>query len=260
MCELKEVELLKAIAGSYTPGFMQIKLTHSFDGGFANFTDKQVGTFLHEYVHFLQNVSTPWGLYMSMTQYQTMVNTYAFITASTAELELPLKVCTSELTRKWAIINLGNGYYPFAKENCNLCFAIDRSKKIAIHRKLVDIGDKKLPKISLEISFIDGTVRTVDLGAIIINESMAAMYQMLVDPTATHANYDLPYNLLQILCDQEYPNIAKDTKKLISICYISLFSMSPSEVLFDQLDYASANPQMTGEELFFLICQRFKHY
>lgn len=251
MCKLNEIELLKAIAGSYTPGFMQIKLTHSFDGGFANFTNKQIGTFLHEYVHYLQNVSTPWGLYMSMTQYQTMVNTYAFISASSEELELPLKIRTQELNRKWSIINLGNGYYPFAKEDRHLCFAIDRTKKIGIHRTLVDIENKKLPKVSLDISFKDGTTRNIDLGAIIINESMAAMYQMLIDSTANHKDNDLPYNLIQILCEQYYPNIANDPKKLISICYISLFSMSPAEVLFNQLDHAAANPHLSGEELFF---------
>lgn len=33
MKQYNEKEVLKAIAGSYQPGFLQIKLTHSFDGG-----------------------------------------------------------------------------------------------------------------------------------------------------------------------------------------------------------------------------------
>ena len=73
----------------------------------------------------------------------------------------------------------------------------------------------------------------------------------MVDPTATHENNDLPYNLVQMLCEKFFPNIAGDRRKLISICYISLFSMSPAEVLFDQLDYANRHPSVSGEALFF---------
>lgn len=79
---------------------------------------------------------------------------------------------------------------------------------------------------------------------------MAAMYQMMIDPNASHEKYDLPYNLIQILCEQHYPNIAHDRTKLIAICYTSLFSLSPAQVLRDQLDNASENPDVSGLELF----------
>ena len=73
MKQYNEQDVLKAIAGSYQPGFLQIKLTHSFDGGLGRFSQKELGTFLHEYVHFLQNISTPWGLYMSMVSVSAML-------------------------------------------------------------------------------------------------------------------------------------------------------------------------------------------
>lgn len=38
--------------------------------------------------------------------------------------------------------------------------------------------------------------------------------------------------------------------KLIVICYISLFSLSPGEVLIEQLDYANNNTQLSANELF----------
>lgn len=251
MKQYNEQDILKAIAGSYQPGFLQIKLTHSFDGGLGRFSQKELGTFLHEYVHFLQNISTPWGLYMSMVQYQTLAKTFAFIQESSQEIELPLRIREAELDRKWSIIKLGSGYYPFSRADEHLCRKIDRSKDIVVHRTKEQIGSNQFPKITLDISFQDGTMRSIELGAIIINESMAAMYQMMVDPTATHENNDLPYNLVQILCEKKFPNIAGDRRKLISICYISLFSMSPAEVLFDQLDYANRHPSVSGEVLFF---------
>lgn len=251
MKQYNEQDVLKAIAGSYQHGFLQIKLTHSFDGGLARFSQKELGTFLHEYVHFLQNISTPWGLYMSMVQYQKLAKTFAFIQESSQEIELPLLISDAELDRKWSIIKLGSGYYPFSREDEHICRKIDRSKDIVIHRTKEQIGSNQFPQITLDIFFQDGAMRSIELGAVIINESMAAMYQMMVDPTATHENNDLPYNLVQILCEKKFPNIAEDRRKLISICYISLFSMSPAEVLFDQLDYANRHPSISGKALFF---------
>ena len=115
MKQYNEQDVLKAIAGSYQPGFLQIKLTNSFDGGLGGFSQNELGTFLHEYVHFLQNISTPWGLYMSMVQYQTLAKTFAFIQESSQEIELPLQIREAELDRKWSIIKLGSGYYPFSR-------------------------------------------------------------------------------------------------------------------------------------------------
>jgi hypothetical protein len=260
MSKHKVQELLKAIAGSYQPGFMQIKLTHQFKYGFGDFTLPQLGVFLHEYIHYLQNISTPWGLYMSMVQYRTIAETYAYIQSSVDVIELPFNISTPELDHQWKIINLGKGHYPFNHEYEYKCQVIDRSKKIIIHRTKEQIGEKKYPKISLDITFADGSLRTIDLGALIINESMAAMYQMIIDPNATHENNDFPYNLIKILCEQYYPNIADDINKLISICYISLFSMSPSEILLDQMNNASENPDVPGVELFNEFIRNSKIY
>lgn len=45
MKQYNEQDVLKAIAGSYQPGFLQIKLTNSFDGGLGRFSQKELGTF-----------------------------------------------------------------------------------------------------------------------------------------------------------------------------------------------------------------------
>ena len=106
MRDNKDFKDLKAMAGAYKPGFMQIKLTHQFQKGFGDFTIEQLGVFFHEYIHYLQNISTPWGLYMSMVQYKTISETYAHIQSADRTIELPLKVTTPSLERQWAIINI----------------------------------------------------------------------------------------------------------------------------------------------------------
>ena len=79
---------------------------------------------------------------------------------------------------------------------------------------------------------------------------MAALYQMLIDETATHERYDLPYNLVKIIAEQHFSAIASDNIKLITICYISLFSLSPAEVLINKMAFANDNPDISAIELF----------
>ena len=62
--------------------------------------------------------------------------------------------------------------------------------------------------------------------------------------------FDLPYNLIKIIAEQHFSAIASDNIKLITICYISLFSLSPAEVLIDNLAYANENPDLSAIELF----------
>ena len=65
--------------GEYQPAFMQIRIHNSFDGNIDELDVPTLGTLVHEYIHFLQNVSTPWGLYDSMVRYNIMAETYAFV-------------------------------------------------------------------------------------------------------------------------------------------------------------------------------------
>lgn len=57
--------------GSYTPGFFQIKLSFPFDmKDLSSLSIQDLGTFAHEYIHYLQNTSTPFGLWQAMVYYQ----------------------------------------------------------------------------------------------------------------------------------------------------------------------------------------------
>ena len=236
--------------GEYKPAFMQIRIHDSYNGNIDELDVYTLGTLVHEYIHFLQNISTPWGLYDSMVRYNIMTETYAFVEDATSVITIPLKISYSqELSNKIAIVKCGTGYCPLA-DTQKIDFDINRSEQIHIHRKYEQIGNKKYPIITLDICYTDGSKQNIILGANIIKESMAALYQMLVDETATHNRYDLPYNLIKIIAEQHFPLIATDNVKLITICYMSLFSLSPAEVLVNELAYANDNPQLSAIQLF----------
>lgn len=69
-------EQLRRAYASYRPSFMEIKLPFSFQGDLNTLSEQDFGVMLHEYVHYLQNLSTPWGLYSSMEEYAELVEAY----------------------------------------------------------------------------------------------------------------------------------------------------------------------------------------
>ena len=236
--------------GEYKPAFMQIHLHDSYDGNIDKLDIPTLGTLVHEYIHFLQNVSTPWGLYDSMVRYNIMAETYAFVENATSTITLPLSIDYSQgLKNKIAIVQCGTGDCPLSNTQRN-DFYIDVNKRICIHRSYKTVNNRMLPIITLDVCFMDNSKQTIALGANIIKESMAALYQMLIDETATHEGFDLPYNLVKILAEQHFSAIASDNVKLITICYMSLFSLSPAEVLINKLAYANENPDLSAIELF----------
>lgn len=236
--------------GEYKPAFMQIRIHDSYDGNIDELDIPTLGTLVHEYIHFLQNVSTPWGLYDSMVRYNIMAETYAVVENATSTITLPLNIDYSqELTNKMAIVEYGTGYCPLS-DTRRVDFKININERINIHRNTKKVNNRILPIITLDVCFTDGTKQTITLGANIIKESMAALYQMLIYETATHERYDLPYNLVKIIAEQHFSAIASDNIKLITICYISLFSLSPAEVLINKMAFANDNPDISAIELF----------
>lgn len=62
MCELTTsqkhiITELNNSRGEYKPAFMQIRIHDSYDGNIDELDIPTLGTIVHEYIHFLQNVS-----------------------------------------------------------------------------------------------------------------------------------------------------------------------------------------------------------
>lgn len=236
-----EEELLNELRGYYKPSFFYMYLKGDYKTDIGQLSIKDQGTFIHEYIHYIQNIATFWGLYCSIVRYQELIEIKAHLIESD-ELTIPLAIQYSEdLKRKIARVNSGNGLLKFDEHNS---WNIDVDHIIGIQKKHNGISEI----IILTVKFKDSRTEKIELGAHIIKESMAAMYQSLIDEKVEHD--DIPYNLIKILCDQHFSNISADTEKLICICYSSLFSMSPASELISLLEIASANPALDGMDIF----------
>lgn len=240
--EQKE-EVLNSLRGFYSNSFFHIYI----DGGFNPKIEeidsaKDQGTIQHEYTHYIQNIGTLWGLYSSMVMYEQILELKEYIRQHD-KLNRPIDVPFSDgLKRKLNFVKFGNGTSCY--DNCT----VDINKPIVLRNKIEDVNDKKENAVYIDFTLQDGTVKTVLLGAFIIKESMAAMYQGLLDPEASHN--DIPYNVVQLLASSKYPNAANDIRKLICCCHASLFSMNPGFQLIQLLEDIEQEPRINGFRLF----------
>lgn len=77
--------------GSYTSGFFLMKLSFPFNiNDLSELSTENLGTFAHEYVHFLQNTSTPYGLWQAMIFYQAISEFFSFV-KKISQANFPLK-------------------------------------------------------------------------------------------------------------------------------------------------------------------------
>lgn len=219
-----EKELLeKELRGYYRTGCFHIYMKGSFDQDLTKMSQSDLGTFLHEYVHFLQNISTPYGIFEAVALNEAAVEAFIDIQPK-KEIELPYDAPQSEMLKdRLAWLEIMTGQPVTTQESL---IQIDENKEISFGRMNFSIHGRKGQHVVLEFYDKFGHVHRRFIGALDIKEAMAAAYQSLIDPNAEHP--DIPYNLLRIFCKQAFPDVGNDIKKFICLCYTALFSLQPA--------------------------------
>lgn len=229
----------------YRTSFFEIHLSCPFSKTLDDLGPERLGLFVHEYIHYLQNISTPWGLYSSIITYGGVIEQLKSL-KSAEEIKIPFSCeYSNEHMRMVEIFKLGEGDVDFKE----LYFKqVDLSESFSICVEGINCNGKIVNTLNCYFTDSTGVQRKIVVGAKIIRESMAFMYQKLFHEDAV-TKHDVPYNLIKIICSVRFKNIAEDPKKLITICYLSLFSNNPGQALLDLLFYANNNPDISGLKL-----------
>ena len=79
--------------GEYLPGIFVIKVKKILEDNIscAVFTETEVATLIHEYVHFLQDISTQTGI-IYFNFYSELLLLYLNVAKNAKEVELPIKL------------------------------------------------------------------------------------------------------------------------------------------------------------------------
>lgn len=213
--------------GTYSPGFFRI--TVDSDGNlYETMNSSRLPTFVHEYIHFIQDVSLTHGLGNIA---KTMNGIYSFWASikddPSKEISIPVQLTNpaKNYDANKALYALYNG--------SNLRIPIEDSARIVSLQQKEEIikieGKDYVEKYLQTTIFNENSQFLYNLGAIAVVEAMARISQRLLFPSQALPRR-LPYNALDLL--NEYYGTNYTDIELFSMADAALMAHNPQNPLF----------------------------
>lgn len=234
-----------SLRGFYEPGFVHLRVNTSEElAEIGRLTDAQVhpawmSTFLHEYVHFLQDVSTTHGLLNIIHYIEFLKNANKQTRESTnSNFTTPVEISNDHnwnTNKDLKRIYLGNSKKTSRRVNySDYRFQTESVQKgdgeiLSVQKWLVDYHD-----CGAQVQ------DSVHFGSIHLKEFMAHAVQEQFDSSTAHD--DIPYCLVKMLVEKEAPVLANNINFVIALCDASLMSYHPADLFFETIRRIKASP------------------
>ena len=220
----RELDLREVVLGAYYPGVFIIKIKKILHEGvrYDDFDTEDWQTFVHEYVHFLQDVSTSHG-YLYYFHKSQMFNLcfYELQQNSHGTIELPIlseHTDVKNAMEKESLLDFYEGdscYYKFHHINR---IALE-SDKIATEIVMGESDyDSELYAVNI---YYDDKESPYLFGNECVIESMAYLIERHLLGSEERKN-EFPYNACEVICQQVYPELLLMPKRISMLCEVSL--------------------------------------
>lgn len=222
--------LLRENSNSYMPAFFYMNLKFPFYDSpvvLYNLPKSDLAAFVHEYVHFIQDITTYWGLnnaYVYSEYIHGAVNQiYQYPKGSFC---VPFRISnnSNNIELNQAFINKCIGNY----DNMDSLFITN----IEVTKENVKFNSTYLKE--LEHVYLKLPRRKIQFGARAIMESMAYLLEKQIASGGSGV-YEYPYCSAEFIVLKEYPEFAKSTLNILALCDLSLQFSNPAAVFIKTL-------------------------
>lgn len=212
----------------------------------SNLTDKQYGTLIHEYVHYIQHIQTLYGVNQSR-MFNKLFIEYAEYLAHNERIEMPLLLddINTQLKDVFQTYVETQGPQSYNHSIGDVEVIIDDIIKADKNRTSV-----RIPVYDFEGDEILEGENGYHFGYWAIIEGMAHHIQKLIDPTVEESHPTVPYKIIDLIIANHYPDFKSDDKLIISLCYISLLFDNPGVGFFKVAEHAKAIGITDGRSLY----------
>ncbi len=213
--------------------------------------DSEKGTFMHEYLHYIQFINTLFGV-----SYGTVYNNYFSYCidyfVKNEEITIPLNIRPN-----YAVLNGLIDKYSKLKGSENCSIEID---EITFEKNDIDLAKKECRAIRTKgINSKTGDIEYFEFGYLCIIENMALIFQSFFDKNIQEQHYIVPYKVIDIICKNR-PTPITDKKLIFSVCLCSLMYNNPACGFLEVLDVLESNPNYNGIKLYkHLLDARIEH-
>lgn len=207
--------------GFYTQTFFRIHLYKNVT--FNHMSEEDYAVLAHEYIHFLQDISTTYGAFMAYSSSEYMRSVASAIRNSEdGIIDVPF---TPEIDSSNVYANFHLLEYTYGNSD-----EIKTIKEIVelrnCNEQLESTDLESIPYVEMDIIDDSNCVKTIYLGAGAIMESMAFMMEDYIAPVKNSAP-DYPYHSAEFITRFLYPEFASDTLNIIALCDVSLLTSAP---------------------------------
>ncbi len=200
------------------------------------------GVFMHEYIHYIQHLTTLWGI--SVSRHHNMLFCYYrqfFADNDTIPVPLTKSMVAPNMEPFFEFFNRIKGDREYGERIDQIRVAEEE-----IHAAHDENRAVRVDTYNAETN--EWLLKGLKFGYYIIIESMADMVQRIYEPEVKHN--EVPYLVVQKLCQNIYPEVAQDYKKMIALCTCALMSSNPGFEFFNVVEFAKAYPEMDGVTLY----------
>ncbi|CAN5472386.1 hypothetical protein BH09VER1_BH09VER1_26570 [soil metagenome] len=236
-----------ATLGYYEPGFIHLRVnTHDDLSDLFQLTalaapPAWVSTFLHEYVHFLQDLTTTHGLLNFVLAVEHLKNANEFVLKqASADFSIPVKLSNKHnwlTNQKLRLIYRGK-VVP-GRDCVSSIDYLDYSRTIEY---VLDGGGETIEVPKYQIGYFDNGAQTrmsCHFGSIHLKEYMAHAVQNQFAPDTVHD--DMPYRVVELIVEKEVPKLAGDSSLIVALCEACLMHYHPAEIFFDAIERMKRN-------------------
>ncbi|PSL24075.1 hypothetical protein [Chitinophaga ginsengisoli] len=240
------------MAASYLPSFFEVNIPVADNlSSILEMRPEVQALYAHEYVHFLQNLTTNFGLLRTWNQFDRIVQIINYVRQSGPDIQLPLtgEVIEHEKNNRILLRCLeGSGFRAVPERNSH-----DYSI-VAVEQRRDPLLDETfavdyLRHIVLKLQLQDLPEVDYTFGETAIAETMAYLIESKF--FQIEAPQKWPYLAGKEFAQFIYPPVAADSELLLALCDISLMHPVPGWAFFTLLTEmaASVAPPTTAEKL-----------
>lgn len=200
-------------SGSYLPAFLYIELDQSIDfQNFENHPDEVKGTFIHEYCHFVQDVSTTYG--------------YSNFVCYMQDFLYKIREDKNSYDKDILVYNRDfNNFYNGDTEIKEDMFFINELE-IVKDELVEDLYPRSnIKKVIVKYNRKYEEYKEFQFGSYCIAESMAYLVEKRLYKIQEREN-EFPYNVCEEICKHEYATFSKNDIWVMALCELSLLELN----------------------------------
>ena len=247
---LFDYDILNGKCSKYETNHLHMYVDDNIDlGNLENMTLSAYATFVHEYIHYIQHITSLFDIRMS-DMYNRVFARYRDYIRTNGVISIPLRLWNTDEDIHQFVIH-------FNKIEGDKTTGFNISD-IEIDEREISIAEKEKTAVWIGCYDYDNDKAEehgFQFGHRCIVEGMAHAIQSIINSEINHEI--IPYHAVKLIIGKTLPGIVQDKKKIAAICLCALLWDNPGFGFFQVLELIKSHPNWDGKELYKSIIQNY---